>query len=863
MQYLRNGLLVAAAGLMMFSCNEDNPWSGPHDEGGIRLRLSTDASVFTGGESTRADDGVVVPDGSDFKIRLSKTDGSLRKDFSSLSEFEKEAGFAIGEYKIEAYYGDLAEEGFEKPYFHAEENVSVRAGASTQVSMTASLCNSIVSVDFTDDFKNEYPSYSASAWTRSANKIKFVQDEKRGAYLAPGTIELELTLTNKAGKSVTFNPASFVAEAQHKYNVRFGVESNGADNSLRLTVEFDDQVENEVVEIDLSDVVFNTPVPEVRPIGFSSGDMISMMRGDRLDSDSKFHVFAYAGLKEANFEVVASGNDYTPSFGEKINLMAADALQQSKLEEEGIEAAGFFRNPDKMAVLNLSRYLSRLPKGSYKISLGVVDNFSRVGDAVTLAVDVTELEMNVEVLESDLPLFGGDEINVYVSSNSSRVKDKMSFETSDSQGVLKAAQIKKIEDISTKSDDNVRFKYVVSMESNSASKVGVKVFYNSEVVKSYTVSKNVPDFSIATDAFSDYVRMKVEGVDAKVARAIVNGMTLLQSGSAVNPSNISRDSENMIVTAYGLTPATSYSSMSVELQGAVGVNSKNLPAFVTETQLALPNGDFSEAVQTININPINAGGKYKYGATTMQNKSSILVSEPKGWASVNDKTCYSGSANKNTWFMVPSTLMKDGKVVVRSVAYDHNGTDPALDNHGLSVRAKYSRNAPASFASVASGELFLGSYSFDGSESRNEGTAFASRPSSLEFDYSYAPVGSEQGEVVVGVYDASGNLISSGESVINAGNGTLSVNLSGYPFGAKAASIRVKFLSTKGTSISAPVPSDIADVTNKTSLSGQTIATNAYKSLCVGSVLTVENVKVGYGVPTTRSSSKTLKARKK
>ena len=229
-----------------------------------------------------------------------------------------------------------------------------------------------------------------------------------------------------------------------------------------------------------------------------------------------------------------------------------------------------------------------------------------------------------------------------------------------------------------------------------------------------------------------------------------------------------------------------------------------------------------------------------------------MADVPEGWATVNSRTCFEGSQNRNTWFMVPSTMASSGEVLLRSVAYDHNGTDPALDDHELNPRAKYSRNAPASFSSYAAGELFLGTYSYTSSgENRVDGVSFSTRPSSISFQYRYVPANNEVAEMTVSVLDSRGTVIASGRLDLAAAssNQTKSVALtySAASFGKKAATLRVGFKSTKGSNVSAPVPSDLADVTNWTSLSGQNIPTNQYKSLCVGSKLWISNVHLGYG----------------
>ena len=103
--------------------------------------------------------------------------------------------------------------------------------------------------------------------------------------------------------------------------------------------------------------------------------------------------------------------------------------------------------------------------------------------------------------------------------------------------------------------------------------------------------------------------------------------------------------------------------------------------------------------------------------------------------------------------MVPSTFIDaNGAVVIRSVAYSHEGVEPeGVTNGGLST--KYFNGTAPDFQFRSSGELFLGSYDFTGSANRKDGISFASRPSSVTFDYSYVPYNSEMGDVYVAVLD--------------------------------------------------------------------------------------------------------------
>ena len=88
--------LAAVSSVGLVSCSDESPWSGSDSEGGINLNFSSDARVV---RQTRADDNVspVVPDGNQFAVNLSKSDGSYSKDWNSIEAFNRETSFPIGD----------------------------------------------------------------------------------------------------------------------------------------------------------------------------------------------------------------------------------------------------------------------------------------------------------------------------------------------------------------------------------------------------------------------------------------------------------------------------------------------------------------------------------------------------------------------------------------------------------------------------------------------------------------------------------------------------------------------------------------------------------------------------------------------
>ena len=71
------------------------------------------------------------------------------------------------------------------------------------------------------------------------------------------------------------------------------------------------------------------------------------------------------------------------------------------------------------------------------------------------------------------------------------------------------------------------------------------------------------------------------------------------------------------------------------------------------------------------------------------------------------------------------------------------------------------------------------------------------------------------------------------------------IKIANYPFGKKAAKLFVQFRSIRTDTDPAPnIPS--GGGLNGGGVAGSTLATNSYKAVAVGSVLTLDNVKLGY-----------------
>lgn len=865
MKHFYAGLFLAGISLAgLTSCNgDDNPWRGNDGDGGsISLNLTSDGGVF---RSTRADDtkATIVPAPEEFSIALSRTDGSSSQRWANITAFNKEKGFSIGEYTLAATFGNPDVEGFTNPYYEASETVVVTAGDEKSINLTATLANCMVSIRYTDDFNAAFPSHSAAVKSAGHDYVVFAGDEIRPAYMYPDEMSLSLTLTNTEGKQVTIQPAGFEAKPRRHYIVTIGVTGYENQGNLALDVQFEEDVVSETINVSLGDELFEAPAPTIETVDFNPDDSIQSFENLFDAGDPRYKIFAFGGLKEVNLEMNA-GSSYNSPFGNKVQLVNATALDQSNVAASGIEVFGLYRNPDKMGEIKLKGLLEKLPVGTHSITVQVMDAMTRVSDPVKLTVTVTSISIKIEPA-ANVDYFS-KEAEVYVSTNSEVVKDNVSFTiTSENLPV----SIVKVETLAASpfegadADMTYNYKYTLaSPKELTRDKSLVKLFFGKNAnERAYTeLPLDFPKFSILTDAFANRAILRIVPEDPSQLDLIANNLVIANGSKQMD--GITRLANNTDLQISGLTPGFTYTSLKASLSN-ISNPAYTIEPFTTEEMAAVPNGDFSASSQTINITGIQVGGQYRVSPVDYTIKSSIVRNEPTGWASLNQLTCYSGSNPKNTWFMVPSTFVDNGAVVIRTVGYNHNGTVPSRSGGAFNI-TYYCTNAPTQDQlKKSAGELFLGSYSFDGTEHRANGIAFESRPEYLTFDCQYTSYNNDKGEVIAEVYDAAGNVISKGSMQISssAEKMPLSIKLSDYDFGTKAARLYISFCSTaKGTTPTVEIPSG-SKLNENQGLGNKTIAANTYKAFAKGSEMVIDNVKLLYGANETRAIRKTKRAK--
>lgn len=841
-------LLAALCGLA--SCSDDNPWLGAEGEGAIRLTLAADGSVEDAIPIVRGSDLFTVPEAADFSIRLEKKDGSYSRTFATVEEFAAQPGFPTGAYMLTAFYGNAEEQGFELPCFSGSTDLTVLEGRTTEVSVTATVSNSLVSISYTDAFKDYLSDYSVKLHTEGHSYVEVPGDETRPAFVAPGEVNLAVSFSNPQGQSVTVQPTSFAALPGHHYHITLDVNS-GQVGQAQLTVIFDDSLETEDVVLDLTEELFTSKAPEIRAAGFTSGDDFEFLAGSAPESSLKFNVFAAGGMQQVMLTIASS--TYTPPFGKEVNLVGASAEVRQQLEQLGIDVKGIFSNPDRMAVVDISRLPAALPAGRYEISLVAKDNFTRISEPVTVSFTSVAPSLEVTPLSA---VYGINSASMEVAYNGSHPQEDITFKALNKYGNYVDAEVTSVSEVTrTRSIATRNYIFNIRLADTDRAEIPVKVYLYGKEVKTVKVPVEMPQYSLQTDAMANAVMVKVDADEAQRA-VIVENLRFFNGNSAIEPSGISRYPEAGIVVVGGLAPATQY-ALQATILPTLDSSAIKLD-FTTEAAAQVPNGDFEQLSVTYDNKTITQGGAYTRTliGPSAHNTQNFTISEPAGWSSNNALTCNLGAATVNSWFVCPavfntslswsSTTHKfspgfggetstpdayvfsaksgDNAMVVRSVGWSANGTEPAVDKKTAGPSGYYSSKIPSAF-NRAAGSLSLGS-------DASAGAAFSTRPTMLKGYYIYTRDAgdlSDEGVVTVAVM-SGGEVIATATKRLAPASGYTLFSLpleydAAKVFGKKATALRISFSSSGKSS---PSVTSYAELHRQESTGSVLVVDNLY-----------------------------------
>lgn len=219
-------------------------------EGNGRVAFAVSSNdVVADMTKSNVSDYTALPAAGDFTITI--LDESSSQFWSGkISEWDSSTPLPAGNYTVNASYGDIEDEGFDKPYFTGTQTFAVKGGETSSVSVPVALGNTIIKVSCSEYFKKYYSDYTFKLTRGAAEIATFVKDEAKGAFIDGYKIKVEGTLTGEL-KTYSFEKEySGLAEAT-AYTLNFDAPNVGGST---ITISFNDTVETvELGDYELND----------------------------------------------------------------------------------------------------------------------------------------------------------------------------------------------------------------------------------------------------------------------------------------------------------------------------------------------------------------------------------------------------------------------------------------------------------------------------------------------------------------------------------------------------------------------------------------------------------------------------------
>lgn len=803
--------VVLCGGVLSSCSDETGPFGG--STGKLVPNVNLDTSVRSAeregamkAPASRAESSAMEITAEDLTLKLTPKDGGESFSCVGVSQFPVDKEFRVGEYTFEASYGNPEEEGFEKPAYYGSGLVVVEENKTSSVSVNVELINSMVSLNFGEGLTKYGTDISAHVQT-TGEKIAFTTSTTDAAYVQPGTTIVTVTLTKPNGVSGTVTAATFTSKAKTHHHVYLDIK-DGANDAI-LTVEFDDTLDGEEdVEIELSDDILNAPAPVVKANGFTSGEGIDFVPGLSVGEDLSVDITAQAEIKSV-LMTTKSASLLAQGWPEEIDLTQATLAEQQTLKSLGLDALGLFKNPGRMAVVDLTgitKYIKFVngADNETKITLLVTDQAGKTPEdgAVALVLNAEDLVLTLSPV-TEVYSDAGEPIEFNLEFNGADPENELVFEYKNARGSWSPLTLSSVAPLSRAVNSYKVSVVAPELDFNVEIRANCKVLgkqSNIITIKNTPFKLNVDE----NDVFAWKATLTVTG-SSLTASELAN---IAQNGTfEISPDVENKSVDGTSILLEGLSPATTYKA-TLTYDG----DTSRQVTFTTEAATQLPDAGFDDWTA-------EKKGDYQYLWTVGTSKTwgtlNSLTTSTSGSGSGNGLRT-SGCAYKATSGTIPangrSTKSDDGGGLI--------GTQTSGDGHTVgdanihSDKAYAGNNAALirtvgwgsgtnaaslgrNIDNVTVGQLFIGSYE-DGNAIY--GSTFNSRPKALSFYYQYMPKGdsSEHGTAEITLYDASGNVIATASADLAAANGYSQVTMPlTYEINSKKASkISVIFKSS-------------------------------------------------------------------
>ena len=355
----------------------------PQEKGFLSVRLSADMEVTT---VTKAEAGEPDPV---FSLDITPVQGGETvhvADYRSLSE--EPLTLPVGDYTVKAVSGPESNISWDAPRYEGEATAHINPDRTTDVSVTASLARTMVTVEFDPETADFFSDYRVSISNENGDALVFSRGNgnlsKKG-YLAASSLEWELYMINTQGKVYRVGPVDInpVAKREH-YHFVFSIDRSQAQvGASLLRVLVDDSLTEKYYDLNLD--FTGEGLPSMAGDGFELADGLAAKKGEE-NCHRVVNFTAPKGIKSLTLGHV-DATLLEAGLPQLIQVVEASSATVSQLNGLGIGLSSVSYGATE-ASIDFGPFLPGLPMGDYLLSLDLIDTRNRYS-AATVVLSVT------------------------------------------------------------------------------------------------------------------------------------------------------------------------------------------------------------------------------------------------------------------------------------------------------------------------------------------------------------------------------------------------------------------------------------------------------------------------------------------
>lgn len=368
--------VVLSAGVLA-SCNQEVIQENSYGYLGIRM------------DSDLSEDIIVKADAADelvFAVNVSNQSGqtvATEEDHRTVTT-ENPIKLQIGTYTVTASNGEDLNAAFNNPYYEGSKDVKIYPDRINTVDLTCSLANTIFSVEFPEDFSDNFDVYEVSVTNGTGSALVLSNAPQAGnsleagldaeAYFAvTGTLTWNLYLKNSEGGEYRYTATYENVKAKQHYHLTFELgEDQTADGAFIIKVTLDNSMDESEHKLILD--FDNSSLPEVSSndeFAVESGVPVTTPVGNTISKVLNFSTPVGVSSLRITHDNEVLEQSGLPKSAELIGTSATDLTNAGIVVSQAITKA-VAQGSTEVAV-NITSFISRLPVGAYEMTFTVID----------------------------------------------------------------------------------------------------------------------------------------------------------------------------------------------------------------------------------------------------------------------------------------------------------------------------------------------------------------------------------------------------------------------------------------------------------------------------------------------------------